>query len=111
MIEATALGLSFGLARRLAASVLEHARATQLPPMTVAVLDAGGHPITLDREDGASILRPRMAIGKAYAALALGTSSRVVAEMALERPVFVSALAAMTENFTPSAGGGAGVVG
>lgn len=35
-------------------------------PLTVAVLDAGGHLVALKRQDGASILRPQVASGKAY---------------------------------------------
>ncbi|MGC3654947.1 heme-binding protein, partial [Pseudomonas aeruginosa] len=34
-------------------------------PLTIAVLDAGGHLVPLQREDGASMLRPQIAIGKA----------------------------------------------
>ena len=41
-------------------------------PLTIAVLDAGGHLVALQREDGASMLRPQIAIGKAGGAVALG---------------------------------------
>ncbi len=42
-------------------------------PLTIAVLDAGGHLVALQREDGASMLRPQIAIGKAWGAVALGS--------------------------------------
>ncbi|MEO5587330.1 MAG: heme-binding protein [Novosphingobium sp.] len=51
------------------------------------MLDAGGHAIALQRQDGASILRPQIATAKAASALGLGISSRKIADMAAERPV------------------------
>jgi uncharacterized protein GlcG (DUF336 family) len=77
-----------------------------LKPLTVAVLDAGGHVIALQRQDGASTLRPQLACGKAGGALALGTSSRNIAVMAADRPTFVAALAPMAPHgVIPAAGG------
>ncbi|MET0270854.1 MAG: heme-binding protein [Sphingomonas sp.] len=75
-----------------------------LKPLTVAVLDAGGHMIALQRQDGASTHRPQIAAGKAGGALALGVSSRKIAEMAAERPSFVASLGGMTPVI-PAAGG------
>lgn len=66
-----------------------------LRPLCVAVLDAGGHLIALQCEDGASNLRPQIAMGKASSALGLGVSSRVIAEMAAERPTFIARLAGL----------------
>jgi len=97
--------LSLAKAKLLAAETLKHGRTLGLPPLTVAVLDPGGHVVTLDREDGASILRPKMAIGKAYAALSIGMSSRAIGALTETRATFVAALAQMSEAFTPSAGG------
>jgi uncharacterized protein GlcG (DUF336 family) len=45
---------------------LAKAREMKFRPMCVAVLDNGGHLKALKREDGASILRPTIAIGKAW---------------------------------------------
>lgn len=61
-------------------------------PLTIAVLDAGGHLVALQREDGASMLRPQIAIGKAWGAVALGKSSRLLAADAQQRPSFISAV-------------------
>ena len=70
------------------------------------MLDAGGHLIAFQRQDGASILRLQIAAGKAAGALALGVSSRKVGEMAADRPAFVGALTAMAPfAVTPAAGG------
>ena len=78
----------------------------RLRPLTVAVLDAGGHLIALQRQDGSSTLRAQIALGKAAGALALGMSSRKLGEMASERPSFVASLGALsTQGIVPAAGG------
>ncbi|MBB6122999.1 GlcG/HbpS family heme-binding protein [Sphingobium subterraneum] len=82
------------------------ARELQLKPLTIAVLDAGGHIVALARQDGSSNLRPGIAIAKASGALDLGVSSRKIGEMALERPTFVNALSAIASaGVVPAAGG------
>ena len=58
---------------------LAHGRTLGLPPLTVAVLDAGGCLVSFKREDGSSLLRPEIAQAKAYGALGMGTGSRVIA--------------------------------
>lgn len=58
-----------------------HSSELGLKPLSVAVLDAGGHLQALQRQDGASILRPQIAIAKASGALALGVSSRKIGEI------------------------------
>ncbi|MDT9702556.1 heme-binding protein, partial [Streptomyces sp. P17] len=55
-------------------------------PLSVAVLDAGGHLIAFERQDRSSMLRFEIAFGKAYGALAVGAGSREVAKMAVESP-------------------------
>lgn len=81
-------------------------RALDLKPLTVAVLDAGGHMLAFGRDDGAATLRPQIAIGKAGGALALGVSSRKIGEMAAERPSFVAALGPVSPHgVIPAAGG------
>lgn len=77
-----------------------------LKPLSVAVLDPGGHLIAFERQDGASTLRPQIAMGKANGALALGISSRAIAEMAAERPSFIAAIGQIaTSGIVPAAGG------
>ena len=77
-----------------------------LKPLTIAVLDAGGHVIALQRQDGASNYRPQIAIGKANGALALGVSSRQVEELANKRPSFVAALGPLLpQGIIPAPGG------
>lgn len=77
-----------------------------LQPLSVIVLDAGGHPIAFQRQDGASTLRFAIAAGKAGGALALGQSSRNIAEMAVDRPSFVASLGPISPHgVVPAAGG------
>jgi uncharacterized protein GlcG (DUF336 family) len=98
--------LTLAHAQAIATETLRKGRELTLKPLTVAVLDAGGHTVLLLREDGASNLRPEIAIGKASGALALGISSRKIAEMAQDRPTFVSSLSGITAGgIIPAAGG------
>src|SRR2546423_15532791 len=75
-------------------------RATELgcPPLTVVVLDAGGHDIALKRQDGSGILRADIARGKAWGALGMGFSSREPAARAPQDPAFVGALASVSKG-------------
>jgi len=65
-------------------------------PLTVAVLDAGGQLKVLKREDGSSLLRPEIAIGKAWGALGMGFGGRELARRASNNPVFFGALSDMS---------------
>jgi uncharacterized protein GlcG (DUF336 family) len=64
----------------------------ELKPLGVSVLDAGGHLVAFQRQDGASFLRPQMSAGKAYGALAVGMGSRRVEAFARERPHLVAGI-------------------
>ncbi|MBL4941937.1 MAG: heme-binding protein [Colwellia sp.] len=76
------------------------------PPLTVAVLDAGGHLKAFKRQDDASIMRIDIAIAKAWGAIGMGMSSRVLGDVANERPAFMSALTTMAHgNLVPVPGG------
>jgi uncharacterized protein GlcG (DUF336 family) len=77
-----------------------------LKPLSIAVLDPGGHLIAFQRQDGGSTLRHQIAAGKAGGALALGLSSRKIGEMAAERPTFIAALGPIAPlGIVPAAGG------
>jgi len=78
----------------------------KLKPLSVVVLDAGGHPIAFQRQDGASTMRFEIALGKAAGALSLGVNSRQIGDMAAERPSFVASLHAIApRGIVPAAGG------
>jgi uncharacterized protein GlcG (DUF336 family) len=77
-----------------------------MKPLSCVVVDAGGHVIAFQRQDGTSFLRLDIARGKAAGALALGVSSRRIGEMAAERPSFVAALSHLAPGgLLPVAGG------
>jgi uncharacterized protein GlcG (DUF336 family) len=77
-----------------------------LKPLTIAVLDAGGHLIALERQDGSSFLRPKVAFGKAHGALALGMGSRAIYARAEAQAYFVSAVNALAGgDLVPVPGG------
>lgn len=61
-------------------------------PLSVAVLDAGGHLIAFQRSDNSSFMRFEIAAGKAYGALALGVGSRWLHAQAETRPHFLEGL-------------------
>jgi uncharacterized protein GlcG (DUF336 family) len=71
---------------------LATARDMELVPMTVAVLDAGGHLVAFKREDRSGILRYDIAYGKAWGALGMGFGSRTLYERATNTPQFFNAL-------------------
>ncbi len=98
--------LTLKLATQLASQALTAGRTIAAAPLTIAVLDSGGHLITLQREDGASLLRPQIAIGKAWGAIALGKGSRLLALDAQQRPAFIAALNSLGQGSVVPAPGG-----
>jgi uncharacterized protein GlcG (DUF336 family) len=83
-------------------SIIEGAFAKALddgvPPLAVVVLDAAGHVVSSQRQDGASMFRMDVALGKAWGAVAMGVSSRALAQRAKENPNFLVALAATAQG-------------
>ena len=73
---------------------LKKARENNLAPLTVAVLDSGGHLVAFKREDKSGILRFDIAFGKAWGALGMGFGSRTLASRAAKTPQFFTMLAA-----------------
>jgi uncharacterized protein GlcG (DUF336 family) len=70
------LGVTLDQARQIVAGTLAAGRRATLKPLTVVVLDAGGHVTAVEREDGSSNNRFQIAHGKAHGALAFGFGSR-----------------------------------
>ena len=77
---------------------LKHGREIKCAPLTVAVLDAGGHLVAFKREDRSGILRYDIAVGKAWGALGMGFGSRELAERAAKVPIFFNALAVASQG-------------
>ena len=98
--------ITLSAANRIIAGAFEKGIELGLNPLSVVVLDPGGHPIAFQRQDGASFGRFQIATGKAAGALALGVSSRQIGVMAVDRPWFIGALAASAPHpVIPAAGG------
>ena len=102
-----------GITLQQAATVVEAAlrkgRDTGCAPLAVAVLDNGGHLKAFAREDGAGIIRPQIAVGKAWGALGMGMGSRALARRVAEQPQqapFFAALNAMSDGRVVPAPGG-----
>jgi uncharacterized protein GlcG (DUF336 family) len=101
-------GAAIGLAaaRTIVVRALAHARSSDFPPMTVAVLDDAGRLVAFAGEDGSSLLRERIARGKAHGALNMGVGSRSLAARAASNPAFVNSLVSLAEgNLVPVPGG------
>jgi len=75
-------------------AALKKGRDNNLAPLTVAVLDAGGHLVAFKREDKSGILRFDIAFGKAWGALGMGLGSRTLASRVTKTPQFFTMLAA-----------------
>lgn len=98
--------LSLKTARIIVASALAHATAAGLKPMTIVVLDAGGHVVAVEREDGSSNGRFEIGFGKAHGALSLGMGSRSLMTRAEQQPYFIAAVtAAIGGSLVPVPGG------
>lgn len=85
--------LTLETANRIIAAALAKAAAEGFKPLGVSVLDAGGHLVAFQRQDGASFLRPEMSAGKAYGAVAVGMGARKLEAMAKERPHLMAGVA------------------
>ena len=98
--------LTLATAETIIEVALEHGRVAELLPLTVVVLDAGGKLIAAKSEDGSGILRFDIALGKAWGALGMGISSRLIRDRLSKRPAFQNALAAASDGrFVPVPGG------
>src|SRR5690349_24421897 len=85
---------------------LERARQMKIKPLAVVVLDDSGNVKAAQREDGASMFRFDVAQGKAWAAVAMGASSKALAKRAKDNPNFFITLAATAQGkFLPQTGG------
>ncbi len=90
----------------IAQRTLNEGRERGFAALTVAVLDTGGHAVALLRADGASLLRPQIATGKAWGALGLGFGGRELASRAARMPAFFNALIEMSDGrMVPVPGG------
>ena len=97
--------LSLAQANQIIDVALRRAREAGYKPMGIAVLDDGGNVKAYAREDGASMFRFEIARAKAWGAVGMGVSSRVLGERAQGNPNFFVSLAATSDGkFLPQTG-------
>jgi uncharacterized protein GlcG (DUF336 family) len=98
--------LTLEQANRVIEAILRRGAELNCRPLSVIVVEPGCKVKAFQKEDGSSMIRFEMAYGKAYAALALGRSSRLVRVRAEERPIFMRYLMrASGEQIFPEGGG------
>ncbi|MFU8899817.1 MAG: GlcG/HbpS family heme-binding protein [Roseinatronobacter sp.] len=84
--------LTLEQAQTIIAATRAKGREMGLKPLSVIVLDAGGHVLAFEREDGASPGRFGIAHGKAYGAVMLGMAGRAQMARAEAQAYFMAAV-------------------
>jgi len=98
--------LTLDHARTMIQTAFAKGQELNLKPLTVAVLDAGGALVALERMTGASPMRPEIAIGKANGAVQMGLGSRALQTRAETQPFFIQAMNALAKgSLVPVPGG------
>ena len=93
-------------ANQIIAAILKRGAEIDCRPLSVIVVEPGCKVKAFQKEDGSSMIRFEMAFGKAYAALAMGRSSKLVKVRAEEKPIFMRYLiSASGDQMFPEGGG------
>ncbi|MEV0204387.1 heme-binding protein [Streptomyces sp. NPDC050788] len=98
--------LTLAKASEIVDAALGHALELGLRPLTITVLDPGGHPLVVKRQENAGILRPQIAHAKAWGCLGTGQGGAAGARHATRDPAFFAALAAISDGRVASSKGG-----
>ena len=85
------MSITLDQARTIIAAARAAGQGGGFKPLSVVVLDAGGHVTAFEREDGSSNMRFQIAHGKAHGAIALGLGSRALMARAEQQPSFIAA--------------------
>ncbi len=86
------MAITLDQARKIISVARDKGRDLGLKPLSLAVLDAGGHLLAFEREDGASPGRFAIAHGKAYGAVMLGLPGSAQMARAEAQPYFMAAV-------------------
>ena len=84
--------ITLSQAQKIAEASLAKGRALGSKPLSVVVLDARGSIVAALSEDGCAQLRPRVAHGRANAAIGLGMGTRALMNRAEQQAYFVQAV-------------------
>ena len=91
---------------RIINAIFARGRELKCRPLSVVVTDPGARPKAFKKEDGSAMMRFEMALGKAFAALALGRSSSLVRARTEERPLFMNFVMGASQGQIFPEGGG-----
>ena len=100
------MSIKLSQANRIIAAIIKRGIELDCRPISVVVVEPGCIIKAFQKEDGASMLRFEMAFGKAYAALALSRSSKLVRIRNEEKPVFMRYLMDVSGDKIFAEGGG-----
>jgi uncharacterized protein GlcG (DUF336 family) len=103
--------LTLKAAQQIIHAALEEAGRRGLKPLAITVLDSRGSIKASIAQDGTSLLRDKVAHGKAFGALGLGLGSRAIFRRAEEQPYFVSAVNALIKDASGEILGAVGISG
>ncbi len=100
------MALSLSDARKILDAALDYIVAQKFKPMAVGVIDARGALVAYAAQDGISLKRGDIALGKANGAIALGMGSRALMKRAETQAYFIdAATAAIGGSLIPVPGG------
>jgi len=100
------MGLTLAQAKTIIEQTLAAQAKHNFKPMAVVVLGSAGTIKAIESQDGTSLLRPKIAHGKAYGAISMGVGSRVLFERAKQEPFFVQSVNALCDGaLVPVPGG------
>lgn len=100
------MALSLETAQKILAGVIAYGKQQGLKPLAVSILDLRGALKAFAAQDGTSLKRGEIALGKANGALALGMGTRALMKRAEQQPYFISAAgAAVGGSLVPVPGG------
>ena len=97
--------LTLAQANTIISVALAKSKAANYKPMAIAVLDEAGNLKAFASEDGASMFRFDIARAKAWGAVGMGASSRILSQRAKDNPNFFISLSATSQGkFLPQTG-------
>ena len=98
--------ITLSQADKIIEAIIVRARELKCRPISVGVVEPGAIVKAFRKEDGSAMMRFEMAMGKAYAALALGRSSSLVRVRTEQRPLFMDFLFKASQDKIFAEGGG-----
>ncbi|RTL67086.1 MAG: heme-binding protein [Hyphomicrobiales bacterium] len=97
--------MKLDIAQKIVAGAFAAGRSANMKPLSVAVLDDRGALKLVASEDGTSLKRAEIAIGKAHGSLAMGLGSRTLFTRAQQQPYFIAAVPHSVGPLIPVPGG------